>query len=174
MTEKVLSAMKRGNKHIFTEKKLVLRNAGRKQIIEVDDTISSPEAARRFMENLLEEQPYESLYVIALNNSNEVLGSYRVAHGSVEKAWVYPRKLLSYLLLETGATNIILYHNHPGGTRNPSKEDIAITKRVDELVRSLDIRLLDHLIYARGEWYSMAEEGDMQRIASQRTEYGAQ
>lgn len=128
-------------------------------------TMDSPMSVRTFLEPLFEESPVEALYAIALNNSNEFLGFIKLSQGTVDRASVYPRELLSFLLIESNATAVILAHNHPGGSARPSKEDITFTNRVSQLLDGLEVRLLDHLIYAparlgqQGVWVSLRGEG---------------
>jgi DNA repair protein RadC len=56
--------------------------------------------------------------------------------------------------LELLAVQIVLVHNHPSGTPEPSQQDIALTDRVAEAAKLFDMRLLDHVIVARGAHYS--------------------
>ena len=117
------------------------------------------------LEPLFEDSPIEALYAIALNASNEFLGFIKMSQGTVDRASVYPRELMSFLLIESNATAVILAHNHPGGAAKPSREDITLTNRIEKLLEGLEVRLLDHLIYAparlgqEGCWISLREEG---------------
>ena len=64
------------------------------------------------------------------------------------------------LVLGLGAAGVIAVHNHPSGTLNPSQADLRITERLRDALALLDIRLLDHVIVAGGQSYSMAAHGD--------------
>ena len=74
------------------------------------------------------------------------------------------RNLLTFLLSETNATAVILSHQHPGGKPAASREDLELTRRVRDMLRPLEVRLLDHVVYALsrlgrpGEWLSMREQ----------------
>ena len=54
---------------------------------------------------------------------------------------------------------VILVHNHPSGMLRPSAEDIALTKRISEGAKLLDLRVLDHIIISNSGYYSFADEG---------------
>ena len=56
------------------------------------------------------------------------------------------------------ATSIILVHNHPSGSSTPSPNDKAITNKVKEAMKLLDITLLDHLIVTKDGYYSFSDE----------------
>ena len=59
------------------------------------------------------------------------------------------------------ATSIILVHNHPSGTRNPSRQDISLTKKAIEAGKIMEIELVDHLIITREGYYSLKDNGDI-------------
>ena len=130
-------------------------------------TLDSPQSVKVFLEPLFEESPIEALYAIALNSNNEFLGFIRISQGTVSRAAVYPRELISFLLIEPNATAVILAHNHPVGASRASQEDITLTRRIKKLLEGLEVRLLDHLIYApsrlgqEGLWVSMQAEGQI-------------
>ncbi|MBX4322246.1 JAB domain-containing protein, partial [Mycobacterium tuberculosis] len=69
-----------------------------------------------------------------------------------------PRIILKKAL-EYDATNIILCHNHPSGSLQPSKSDILLTQKIKEAAGCLDIRLLDHIIVSSEGHCSLADEG---------------
>jgi DNA repair protein RadC len=127
--------------------------------------IDSPDKARNLLEPLFERTPIEVMYAIALNSSSEFLGFIRLSQGTVNKAAVYPRELLSFLLIEANATGVILAHNHPGGRAEASPEDVSVSDRISTLLAEIEVQLLDHLIYIPGRfdhpgaWISMREEG---------------
>lgn len=156
----------------FLEGKLVLfektvkYETVREHVTEVPlVTLDSSMNVKMLLEPLFEESPIEALFAVALNSSNEFLGFVRVSQGTVDRASVYPRELMSFLLIESNATAVILAHNHPGGAARPSQEDITLTRRVEKMLESLEVRLLDHLIYApsrlgqEGHWVSLREDG---------------
>jgi DNA repair protein RadC len=98
----------------------------------------------RFHFGLLREE-----YVVAifLDSAHHVIASEIVAKGTVNQCAVYPREVVSRAL-KNHAASLILAHNHPGGGKTPSEEDWAITKRLIQIGKLLDIPLLDHIIIA--------------------------
>jgi DNA repair protein RadC len=77
-------------------------------------------------------------------------------YGCVNGVAVYVRNILKQAL-NLEATAIIMIHNHPGRKPKPSAEDIASTKRVAEAAEKVDVQLLDHIIIAGDDYFSMRE-----------------
>ena len=152
---------------IVAEKKVCYKTVKRHKVdIVFNEEVDNPNRAKALFKLLLEDEPFEGLWCIALDSSNHWLGIYLIARGTVDRASVHPRNLLSYLLIETNATAIILCHNHPGGACKASQEDISLTRTLEGMLKPLSVRLLDHLIYAHSNiqgcdptWLSMREEG---------------
>jgi len=71
---------------------------------------------------------------------------------------VDPREVFS-VALATGASGLVLAHNHPSGDVKPSEDDIALTERAVEAGRLLGIWVVDHLVVGAGRYLSMAERG---------------
>jgi DNA repair protein RadC len=68
-------------------------------------------------------------------------------------------KLIIKRAIELLASQIVLVHNHPSGSVEPSRQDIELTERVSEASKLFDIRLLDHVIIAHGAHYSFRANG---------------
>lgn len=103
-------------------------------------------------------QAEEHVWLLAMNNSCEVLGVFEVCHGSVSEASVHMREIFVRLCL-CGATGFILAHNHPGNSLVPSEADIRMTEKVTETATLMDIKLFDHIIVCKEKYVSLAEEG---------------
>lgn len=102
----------------------------------------------------------EQFIVLMLNNSNKVLGFYPMSIGGLSSTIVDIRLIFS-TAIKTLATSIILAHNHPSGSLQPSQADKNITQKVKEAGQLLDIRLLDHLIVTDESYFSFADEGEL-------------
>lgn len=100
----------------------------------------------------------EAMVVLFLNNSNRTLGWSIASIGGITGTLVDVRLILRDALL-TQATSIILIHNHPSGTLNPSQADIAITEKVKKAAQLMEVTLLDHIILNEDAYYSFADEG---------------
>lgn len=93
---------------------------------------------------------------IYLSSSHEILGIEEIGEGTVNRCHVYPRKIFSRAF-SYGAAAIIIAHNHPGGTLEPSKSDWKLTKEIYRVSKILDASLLDHIIITNEKTISMRE-----------------
>ena len=100
----------------------------------------------------------ESFRVLYLNQSNQVLGCNTISKGGLTNTSVDVRTILQGALL-TNAVAIILGHNHPSGNTRPSRDDEMVTQQIVKAAQMLDIRVLDHIIYTRENYYSFTDEG---------------
>ena len=120
--------------------------------------LGDADAVAAYLFAAMAHEPVEQLRVLYLNARNRLLLDETAIEGSVNVAPIYPREILRRSL-ETGATALILAHNHPSGDPKPSREDIRLTRLVATAGEALDIRLHDHLIVARSGWISLRAEG---------------
>lgn len=110
-------------------------------------TITNKKNVHEFIQNLpAMYAPIEHIVIIALNNANAILG-YTIHAGTVNQSVLYPQEVFRFLL-SSFASCFIMAHNHPAGSRTPSKADWQITKRCKDIGKNLDVHLLDHLIVA--------------------------
>jgi|GEM_PF-5676776 len=101
MTPEMIHAFQRDRKLVLTEKAVRFKTVRRLTIEASPHTIDSQERAIEFLSDLFEQRPTEALYAIALNSCNDFLGLILLSNGSVDRATVYPRELVSFLLHET-------------------------------------------------------------------------
>lgn len=102
------------------------------------------QAGRLFMD-LIGDASEEYFYMAALNAAGDVVGVHEVAHGALTLCPVHPREVFKRALANN-ANSIIIAHNHPTGSADPSPEDIETTKRLIECGRILGIPVVDHII----------------------------
>lgn len=100
----------------------------------------------------------EVLALMTLDTKNQITGMFIVSQGSINSSIVHPREVYKRALLQNSA-NIIIAHNHPSGLPDPSKEDINITRRLDEAGKIIGINLLDHIIIGNDRYVSLKEKG---------------
>ncbi len=100
---------------------------------------------------------HEEFWMILLKRNNEVLKKEMISSGGVSGTFV-DSKILFKRALEETASSVILAHNHPSGNLQPSKEDIALTRKIREAGETLDIRILDHLIIGDHSFFSFNDE----------------
>lgn len=102
--------------------------------------------------------PVEECWIMLLNQASKVIDTVRVSRGGLASTQVDVRCILREALLKR-ATAFVLCHNHPSGNRTPSTDDDRLTQSVAVASKTMNIRLLDHLIVTDGGYYSYADEG---------------
>lgn len=100
----------------------------------------------------------ETCIVVALSGGGEMLKTYVVSVGLLNKAVIHPREVFSDAIRLRAAV-IVIAHNHPSGSIEPSQDDKDITARLVKAGQLLGIRLLDHLIFTDERYYSFREHG---------------
>lgn len=110
----------------------------------------------------LVDRPQEHVVVISLSGAHEVLKVRTVSIGLLTSCPVHPREVFVGPISDH-AYSIILAHNHPSGDPAPSVEDRRVTEQLSAAARTLGIRLLDHIIFARRGYYSFQEHGEMKQ-----------
>lgn len=117
------------------------------------DIIASDADVVRVMRPIIGALQHEECWVLYLASSGRILERMRVSQGGVQ-ATVVDCRLIIKRALELLAVQIVIVHNHPSGSVEPSGQDVALTERVAEAARLFEIRLLDHVIVAQAEHYS--------------------
>lgn len=98
----------------------------------------------------------EHLLCVSLNGANEVITARVVSVGLVNRTQVHPREVFADPITDRAAA-IIIAHNHPAGSLDPSKEDIAVTRQLQAAGETLGIRVLDHVIFNHKDYFSFIE-----------------
>ena len=120
-------------------------------------TFRSPDESGRYFASILGGMKDKERFLVAfLDNSNSIIELKTISEGSTNMAVVYPRDILK-MAMANDCTSILLSHNHPGGSLKASKEDVALTQRIVDIFKPLDIRVLDHIIVGGYSYSSMAE-----------------
>jgi len=120
--------------------------------------ITSSASVFELMQPVIGELPHEEFWIVYLNNSNKVIQKNQLSKGGITGTLVDVRLALK-TALEVGATGIILAHNHPSGTLKASEADKQLTLKLSTAAKSLDIKVLDHLIITEKAYFSFADEG---------------
>ena len=126
--------------------------------LQFKNKITSSKVVFEIMQPIIGELPHEEFWVLFLNNSNKVISKSQLSKGGITGTIVDVR-LVFKLALESGATGLILCHNHPSGNLNPSDADKEITMKLKLAGDSLDVKVLDHLINTETKYYSFVDEG---------------
>lgn len=122
---------------------------------------NSPDVAGQyFMSFMNGMKDKERVMVVFLDNDNCIIEMKTISEGSVGMTVVYPRDILK-MALANDCSNILIAHNHPGGTTRPSKDDVELTQRIVDIFKPLDITVIDHIIVGGYKFSSMAENGTL-------------
>ncbi len=125
------------------------------------EVLSSPQAVLDFARLKLSGLPHEAFMVIFLNTKNRVLDHKVLMEGTVDRAVIYPRRIVEEALARHAAS-IIFVHNHPSGDSQPSPEDKHLTRSLLEAARTIDLRVLDHIIVGKEGYFSFMENRILQ------------
>jgi DNA repair protein RadC len=112
---------------------------------ETPEHCGDPATCARFLHRILSSWDREVMGALFLATRNRAIGHQLAYVGTLSRAAVEPRGILSAALLSNCA-GIILFHNHPSGDPSPSAEDIAFTRRMAEAGEVVGIRVVDHII----------------------------
>lgn len=139
--------------------RLVREHSG---LYDLDKKITSSGEAADICRQLydMDALSYEKMVMLTLNTQHQVVGCFEIARGTVDESAIYPREIATRALL-TNARAVIIAHNHPSGTPSPSRADLDVTKKVEKILTMLGIKLLDHIIVAHCNTYSMADNGQL-------------
>lgn len=102
----------------------------------------------------------EVFVVLALNGASEVIRVRQVSRGLVNRTLVHPREVYRGAIRDNAAA-IVVAHNHPSGSVEPSGEDREVTRRLAAAGETVGIRLLDHVIVSTRGYYSFLEQGEL-------------
>lgn len=128
------------------------------KVTEEKPRINGSKDAFELMKGDLMDLPHEEFWVLLLNRANRLIRKKRISEGGVSGTVADP-KIIYKLALEELACGIIVVHNHPSGNLVASTSDIALTKKLKEAGKVMEVELLDHLIIAGQGYYSFADEG---------------
>ena len=118
--------------------------------------VNHPEKVKTAFEAEIRALPQEVFLVLLLNSKMEVIKKQTVSIGSLSSASSSPRDVFAGAL-KSGAAAIIVAHNHPSGDPKPSAADIAVTKKLSDAGRIMDVPLLDHIIIGLNGYFSFKE-----------------
>ncbi len=122
--------------------------------------IATSRAAFEILQPMVADLPHEEFWLLLLDRGNRLLERIRVSQGGMHGTVADP-KLIFREALDRRASSVILCHNHPSGQLRPSAEDIALTRKLLEGGRFLDIAVQDHLIITTSGYYSFADNGQL-------------
>lgn len=130
------------------------------QRLQERTVFATPDAVKNYLQLHLAARPYEVFAVLFLDVQNRLLAMEELFRGTLSQTSVYPREVVLRALHHQAAA-VVLSHNHPSGSVQPSRADEMLTQTLKTTLALIDVRVLDHVIVAPGEALSMAERGLM-------------
>ena len=128
------------------------------EIIVRGDSLGSPEHTRRFLIARLRDLPHEVFGFLFLDNRHRIISFDELFRGTIDGASVHPREIVRQTLTHNAAA-VIFAHNHPSGVAEPSNADRNLTRRLQQALALIDVRVLDHFVIGDGVATSFAEQG---------------
>lgn len=122
------------------------------------EVFDSPHAVTQYLQLHLASKGHEVFAVLFLDSQNRLLAMEELFRGTLTQTSVYPREVVLRALHHQAAA-VVLAHNHPSGSVEPSRADEALTHTLKTTLALVDVRVLDHVIVAPGRALSMAEKG---------------
>lgn len=120
--------------------------------------LDQPDKVKQHLQLTLGQRPFEVFAVLFLDAQHRLIALEELFRGSLTQTSVYPR-VVAQRALQLGAHALVLAHNHPSGSVQPSAADLSLTQALKAALALLDVAVLDHVIVAPGLALSMAEKG---------------
>ncbi len=130
------------------------------QRLQERTVFETPEAVKHYLQLQLAARKHEVFAVLFLDVQNRLIALEELFTGTLTQTSVYPREVV-LRALHHQASAVVLSHNHPSGTVQPSRADEMLTQTLKTTLALIDVRVLDHIIVAPGQALSMAETGLM-------------
>jgi DNA repair protein RadC len=128
------------------------------ETISKEGALTNPRLVRNYLTAQLRHRQREVFAVLFLDNQHCLLAFEELFYGTIDGASVYPREVVKQALAHNAAA-VILAHNHPSGSTKPSQADRRITQRLQDALKLVDVRVLDHMVVGEAGVVSFAELG---------------
>lgn len=128
------------------------------QAAQEGNVVHSPQALYSWLQTDLGMQMQEEMKVLFLDRGNHILKEETVFKGTDYSCMLQPKTIVRKAL-QYGTASLILVHNHPGGSKAPSKEDISATKNMMRSAKMMDLHVIDHIIVTTSGCFSFANHG---------------
>ena len=112
----------------------------------------------RYFVDHLQDKKKEHFYVLLLDTKNKVISEELISVGTLNASLIHPREVFNPAI-KANANAIILVHNHPSGDCTPSNEDKEVTKRLNKAGEILGIKVSDHTIIGKYDYFSLKQNG---------------
>lgn len=118
----------------------------------------TPQAVRDYLQLQLGSRPHEIFAVLFLDSQHRLLALEEMFRGTLTQTSVYPREVVVRALAHNAAS-VVLAHNHPSGSTQPSRADASITQTLKAALGLVDVQVLDHFVVTSTQTVSMAQLG---------------
>lgn len=146
--------------HAAAAVKLVQASALRLSRAEIADlpVLNNWDRLIAYLTAAMARETIEQFRILFLDNRNRLIADEVASRGTVNHTQVYAREVMKRSL-ELHATALILVHNHPSGDPKPSRDDITMTRELQDALQFLEIALHDHVIIGKGDTFSFRQNG---------------
>jgi DNA repair protein RadC len=118
----------------------------------------SPLRVRQYLQLNMSGLPHETFVVMFLDSQHHLIKMETLFRGTLTQTSVYPREVVK-AALACNAAAVVLAHNHPSGSAEPSRADEMLTQALKQALALIDVRVLDHLVVGQGQVVSFSERG---------------
>lgn len=126
----------------------------------INKKLNSSQIVFNYYRNILKDAKQEHFYCVYLDNSKRIIYEKLLFLGTINYSVVHPREIFKEAYYYS-ASAIICVHNHPSNNIFPSSEDLKITKNLKDVGELLGIKVIDHLIIGKDNYYSFLENGNI-------------
>ncbi len=126
------------------------------QMIKINGAKDAITFCQKHFATLIREAVQEEFHIVTLSSKNSVIDTHRITIGTLDASLVHPREVFRPAIKDS-CSSVILAHNHPSNDPTPSREDLAVTKRLEESGKLLGIDVLDHIVMGRDGCVSIRE-----------------
>ena len=145
-------------KYALLQAALELARRQLRENLQQGEALASSAATRGYLRARFKSRKQETFSCLFLNNQHHIVKLEDLFNGTIDGAAVYPREVVKRCLHHNAAA-VIFAHNHPSGVAEPSQADIAITRKLQAALNTIDVRVLDHFVVGDPEVVSFAERG---------------
>ena len=126
--------------------------------LQRSDALQNPSVVKEYLRSRLRKYEHEVFTCLFLDNRHRVISCDEMFHGTIDNASVHPREIVKRALRHNAAA-VIFAHNHPSGIAEPSRSDCELTRRLQQALQLVEIRVLDHFVIGDTVTCSFAESG---------------
>lgn len=145
-------------KYVLFQAVLELARRYMSERLAESDALTNSDLTRDYLRACMRDYQHEVFACLYLDNQHRVMSMEELFQGTIDGAAVYPREVVKRCLRNNAAA-VIFAHNHPSGLAEPSQADIAITRRLQQALNTIDVRVLDHVVVGHSHAVSFADRG---------------